>query len=276
MKKLVLFVLVFGFGILGLMLGGCGQTSTSILYDSPNWMPDGRIICNKLVMTSTQQLYGTGVSESHSYITALTINNSNEVIKEENLFEGEGGNQTTCSPTGEFIAYLTVSTGITVSDYKGNKSLVPNTENPSYIDWSPDATKLVYTDYINHKLYVINKDGTNKQLLTSEANGPISWRIGSTIFYSNLYAIDSSGNNNKYVFYGRNPQAASTEEIICQGTDGIYKVIASNGASTKLFSNYDRYTLKLSFDGQKIVGGALGDPGIWIINIDGTGDKRLR
>jgi len=258
------------------LLGGCGSTSTSTLYDTPNWMPDGRIICSKLVVTTSQQLYGGGISDSKGYITAFYPSGTGEV----DLFEGGLGEEITCSPTGERIAGIARSTyqgvyrPIVISDYKGNLSIVPNTSYVNYFDWSPDATKLVYSS--SRDLYIINRDGTGKTLLTSEADGPISWRIGNLISYSNLYVIDPDGSGNKYIFAGRYPQNYSSSEIVCQGSDGIYRVNNDGSSNVKLFSDYKPYTLKLSFDGQRIVGGAFGDSGIWLINIDGTGYTKIR
>jgi hypothetical protein len=147
-NKLSLMVLVLGGVLLTTALtGGCGSsTSTSTLYSTPNWMPDGRIICGKLVVTTSQQLYGGGISESHSYVAAFWPSGTGEV----NLFES-GGDETTCSPTGELIAYTLgydsssgyISDAIYISDYKGNKSVVSNTAHVQSLDWSPDATKLV-------------------------------------------------------------------------------------------------------------------------------------
>ena len=273
-SKQLLSFLGFGFLLLtAVMMGGCASTSTSTLYDTPNWMPDGRIICGKLVVTTSQQFYGGGISGSHSYVAAFYPSGTGEV----NLFEGgvgDGVNVMTCSPTGEMIAGIG-NGQIIISDYLGNQTTVPNTSNVLYLDWSPDATKLVYCD-TNHGLFIINRDGTGKTLLTSEADGPISWRVGNVISYSNLYVIGSDGSNNKYIFAGRYPQNCSSSEIVCQGSDGIYRVKNDGSSNVKLFSDYSPYTLKLSFDDQKIVGGAFGDSGVWLVNIDGTGYAKIR
>lgn len=274
-RKLVVFgLIVLALG--AMMLGGCGgPLTTSILYDSPNWMPDGRIICNKLVMTSSQQWYGPGVSESHGYFTALYPSGTGEV----NLFEG-AGYEITCASTGESIAYIIQNTyqgiyrGLMVSDYRGNEYMVPNTANVDYLDWSPDGTKLAYVS--SHDLYVINKDGTGKILLTSEASGPISWRVGNKISYSNLYIVNFDGTNNIYLSAGRYPQNYSVTEVVYQGADGIYKINFDGTMNTRLFSNYDLYVLRLSFDNTRIVSGVYGGPGIWLINVDGTGEHQLR
>jgi Tol biopolymer transport system component len=248
-------------------------------------MPDGRIICNKLVMTSSQQLYGPGVSESHSYIAAMNPDGSGET----NLFEGGVGNEITCSPTGELIAGIVRGTGeIVINDYTGkNEYIVPNTSNVWYLDWSPDGTKLVYND-INRNLYVINRDGSGKVQITTSAEA-VAWRAGTKIVYE--YA------ENGYIYLGRvnvdgtskesygnmsvySPQVSTvnSNHIYGKALSAYRRLDVSNVPPTEdvLISSFEMYKPKLSFDNNKIISGAYGDPGIWIINIDGTGDKKLR
>ena len=124
---------VLGLGLVIAVMGvvaGCGETSTSVLYSTPNWLPDGRIICGKLVIKTSQQIYGGGISESRSYVAAFYPTGTGEV----ELFEG-GGKEITCSPTGEMVAYIAsyydangkyVDDGIQILDYSGNKVKLSN------------------------------------------------------------------------------------------------------------------------------------------------------
>jgi len=274
-RSLFLGLILIGGILLGGLVGGCGSTSTSTLYDTPNWMPDGRIICNKLVVTASTQWYGSGVSESHGYIAAFYPSGTGEV----NLFEGNG--LATCSPMGELIAFFG-DDGITVSDYQGNISAIPNTSNVRYLDWSPDATKLVFSD-TSRNLYVINRDGTGKTQIASSAEA-VAWRVGEKIIYeyvigansSRIYAIDIDGNNQKDLAQGVMPQNTNNQKVVYR-SGGIPKMININGNDeTTLFADYDRDALKLSFDNAKLVGGKSGSTGIWLINIDGTGYIKIK
>ena len=259
------------------LLVGCGSTSTSTLYDTPNWMPDGRIICNKLVITTSQQLYGGGISGAQGYMAAFYPSGTGEV----NLFEIGALCGTTCSPTGELIAaispyYNGITYTILIYDYSGNVSQVPNTSNVQYLDWSPDATKLVYSDD-NRDLYVINRDGTGKTKIATNAEA-VAWRVGEKIAYvgNKLTLINSDGTGTLETVVGGRPQIKSNGDIVYQYLSEVRSINNVGANETTLFSGYQPYTFKLSYDGQNIVGGAFGDPGIWLINIDGTGSTEIR
>jgi len=279
MKRIVvsgLLVVAVFFGVM--LVTGCGSTSTSTLYDTPNWMPDGRIICGKLVLTTSQQLYGGGISESHSYVAAFYPSGTGEV----NLFEGwvgDGVNVITCSPIGEMLAGIGDGQ-IIISDYNGNKTTVPNTSNVQYLDWSPDATKLVFSD-TSRDLYVINRDGTGKTKIATSSEA-VAWRVGEKIAYGYLYTINSDGSDNQYLVDGGKPQIMNSGKIIYYAdliSPGKYKIksIYPNGTDeSEVLVSYDRNTLMLSFDNTKIVGGVTGDTGIWLMNIDGTGYTKIR
>jgi hypothetical protein len=257
------------------MVAGCASTSTSTLYDNPNWMPDGRIICNKTVITTSQQFYGGGISGSHGYITAFWPSGTGEV----DLFEGLNG-LPICSPTGELIAFFG-NDGITISDYQGHSSIVPNTSNVNDVDWSPDATRLVYSDSTKD-LYIINRDGTSKTKIATSAEA-VAWRVGNKIvfedsYYNQIYSIYSDGSSKETIAtIAQMPQIIQGMRVIYRGINNQVNTINIDGSNNQiLFGNYDRSTLKLSFDDAKIVGGKTGDSGLWLINIDGTGYAKIR
>lgn len=273
--SLGLMILMLGM----LMSGGCsGAISEYNYYYYPNWMPDGRIICSKV--HEKQKEVAPGVVERIErkyYVTAMNDDGANE----QNLFEISSEiKEITCSPTGELIAYITTADGgITTSNYAGtNKIVLPGISGAEYLDWSPNALKIVYSNS-SRELHVVNSDGANDALISSEASGPVSWRVGTVISYGYLYTINSDGTNNNKLVAGAYPQNYSASEVVYVGSGGAYKIGFDGSGNTKLFSNYDKATLKLSFDNTKIVGGDFdqtGIKGVYIINIDGTGGKQLR
>jgi hypothetical protein len=260
------------------MGGGCGETTyESSAYYYPNWMPDGRIVCWKVASKWSEALFGRRELGTTAYITAMNPDGSNET----NIFEDSGwGGEITCSPTGEMIGYIAGLDKLTIINSDGtNKRVIPNVASgATYFDWSPDATKIAYS--ASNKLYVINVDGTGNAILTIEASGPISWRVGNILSYGYLYIIDSDGNNHNKLITGAYPQNYSISEVVYLGADGVYKVNMDGTNNVKLFSGYDRSTLKLSFDNKQIVGGDFitggGSDigGIWVTNIsDGISTK---
>ena len=279
--KSKLFLSLFGLLMLVfLVITGCGSTATSVLYDTPNWMPDGRIICNKLVVTTSQQFYGGGVTDSHGYIAAFWPSGTGEV----NLFEANG--LPTCSPTGELIAFFG-NDGIIISDYSGHKTTVPNTSNVRYLDWSPDATKLAYSD-TSRDLYVINRDGTGKTKISTSAEA-VAWRVGEKIAYeftesgyNYLGRINSDGSSREgfgdLSVYSPQISSLNSDYIYGKAASAYRKLDVSGAAPTEevLIPSFDFYIPRLSFDNSKLVSGAYGDSGIWLINIDGTGAVKIR
>lgn len=284
--------LVLGLGIVLLitgMNGGCGETNyESSTYYYPNWMPDGRIICYKVTSKWSTAIWGRKELGDTYYITAMNSDGSNE----QNLFEvsADGVKEITCSPTGELIAYITTpDSKIATINYSGtNKTILSGITGVSYLDWSPDATKIVYS--ANRKLYVVNVDGSNNTQIATSAEA-VAWRVGEKIAFVTytgtqsaltVSVMNTDGTNIKYLkTFASDPQILTgTDEVIYSGLGNeVRKVKLDGNEDVLLFSSYDKATLKLSFDNTKIVGGDLDQSwikGIYTVNIDGTGAKRLR
>ena len=87
--------------------------------------------------------------------------------------------------------------------------------------------------------------------------------------------INYDGSGYQYVILGSAPQTFSASEIVYVGIDDSVNKVGIDGTSNvRLFSNYVRSTLNLSFDNTKIVGGDLITGGgshiggIWVTNIN--------
>mgnify|MGYP001424617436 CR=1 FL=1 len=279
-------LLAIGVIVAAVMMGGCGETQhESTAYYAPNWMPDGRIICYKDVSRWSDAIWGRNDLGYKGYITAMSVDGTNEV----DLFEiSPGYAEMVCSPVGEKIAvyFPGYSEGISIYDYKGNKTDILTGEGANSADWSPDGTKIAYI--YNRKLCVINSDGTNKTQLSSEAWGQVSWREINSIVYDFLYVIGPDGTNNRYLAYGGDGQITKDNYVVyttgtaTPGIKEVRKISLDGTGDISVFYNYKRTTLKLSFDNTKIGGGDLETGGgswirgIWVRNIDGTGEKKLR
>ncbi|MFH1319817.1 MAG: hypothetical protein ABII90_04080 [Bacteroidota bacterium] len=298
--------------IIALLSAGCsentssttGQIWTDTSYYYPNWMPDGRVVANR-VDTTYQRTYSFFEGETNViidveyYIVTMEADGSDE----ENLIQLSGfADKISCSPVGEKIAWLAEGE-ITVSDYHGNISAT--LEYATEFDWSPSGDKIVYQisqdNIIN--LYTINIDGSDKNLISSEAEegttlgyifaGPVSWRDQnfislvrfSPIMLARIFLINSDGSNHKLLVNGTSPQNYSDSEILyigCEGSyidrySGVYKINIDGSNNTKLFDfPYETIeTMKLSFDKNKIVYSDAGNY-IHVINISDGQSTRLK
>lgn len=280
-----------GLGILFLtmvMMGGCGESvSESKTYYSPNWTPDGRIIAYKEVIT-TRKTWGweNPIADYKTYITTISSDGANEV----DLFEIHGfGQEIVCAPDGNKIGYVTSgSRYLAICNYDGTgNSTIEGVSEVKYFDWSPDSTNIAYSN-ASRELHIVNIDGTNNTQIATSAEA-VAWRVGEVISYENIDGV--------YIFISKiKPDGSSYLRL----TSALYpqnrndsKILFRSGTSTKnisvidptgsneavLFDNYEATNVKLSFDNTKIVGGDLDQQdivGIWVVNIDGTGAKRLR
>lgn len=129
----------------------------------PNWHPNNQIIIASI-----------GVSSTSTYIRFVklivdppsnTADSLNAVIGNENFFASY-------SPDGSKILF---NSGASQNVFKvwvmnfDNSNLIEITNGTSYYpDWSPDGEKVVYTnaEQGNGRLWIMNKDGSNKRQLT--------------------------------------------------------------------------------------------------------------
>jgi len=306
MKSKSIAVLFIGIFLFVICLSGCGTSASTVTtYYWPNWIPDGRIIALKKEMTFTKNMWGEGISDYKHYIVALTIDSNNTVIKEENLFEvdqnlaGRGLAEITCSPTGEMIGWVMSGHGfenIKISNYRGDilyTITAPSSVSMKYFDWSPDAAKIVYSagNIYTGNLYITNIDGANNVQIATSAEA-VAWRTGEKIVYVyssgtdyfKIGTIASDGSSNEvFPIIGSDPQKTDSARVIYRGYGTQVESVKIDGNDKKvLFDNYDRTTLKLSFDNTKIVGGDLitggGSKigGIWVTNISDGISTRIK
>ena len=261
------------------MDGGCGiGRLTSDYYYYPNWMPDGRIVCvKKRVITYSGSFVFPGKEEEHYYITTM----SDEGTQEADIREISRLGQVVASPLGNYIAVtdwknlrIFTSTGADVKSIDCGEGI-------NSFDWSPDETRIAYSGDESKDLFVLRVSDEVKTKIASSAEG-VAWRVGEVVIYGNLYCVNADGSQNSYLAAGRYPQKISTLEVIYQGADfGVYKMSLYDRTSiNKLFSDFSRASLKLSFGGTKIVGGDLDGygniKGVWVYTIDGKEKKQLR
>jgi len=283
--KNLLWLLGLGLMVMAVGLVGCGAAIyEEIAYYDPNWLVDGRIMAVKDVIKHRSEGlpgYGRDITVSSAqYIVSMKDDGSEEKIIYGG--EGKGIGIPVASPLGDYIAYRS-GQYINIITADGTKEIktIDCGETPQAMDWASDEAKMVFSGKDSQNLFVlsISNEGITK-IATSAAE--VAWRVGDKITFDGSWVniIDPTGTNQAILIdYSWNPQKRSANEIIYEGADGVYSIRIDKSQKTKLFSNYEISTLKLSFDGSKIVGGKIDQriiTGIWVINIDGTNMRKLR
>ena len=288
------FLWILGFGLMVMAVGlvGCGDVPIeSKIYHYPNWTPDGRIIAIKNVIRETKGMWGNyDTTYDKSFITTI----SSDGATETDLFEISDyayPSEVVCSPDGKKIGYIShPEYKLAIINYDGTgKYIIPGVSGVSHFDWSPDSTKIAYSND-NGELHVFNIDGTNNNQIATSAEA-VAWRVGGGIAFEYL--------DNGYLYLGRintdgtskesygnmsvySPQISNNNNIIYGLAMAAYRKldVSTNPPKEEILINkIDFIKPRIAFDEKKLIGSDLDQQdivGIWIINIDGTGSKRLR
>lgn len=275
------------------MTGGCGEPITeSVSYGSPNWMTDGRIVASKTVVREKQRGFIPG------YMTYERIFEGEYIVtmKDDGTDEKEiygGGDkygkigEIVASPLGNYLGYAGYENeqhGIAIITSDGSKEVkFISSEAVNSFDWSPDETKIAYSGKSSRDLYVVNVSDESKVKIATSAEA-VAWRVGEKIAFVTytgtqsaltVSVMNTDGTNIKYLkTFASDPQILiGANEIIYSGLGNEVRKIKVDGSEdVLLFGNYDRVTLKLSFDNTKIAGGG----GVWVVDISGKNLRKLR
>jgi len=211
---------------------------------NPEWAPDG----GKLAFQSFND--GPRLNE----LKVINADGTGLLTIADNVSGRNRG--FTWSPNGSQVAYIgsggpsedTLDTiHIANADGSGSYRLPGSPAFLSAVDWSPDGTKLVFSNF--EELFVINTDGTGKQQLTTMQ----PTQDGMTADVDPRWSPD--GTKILFTRY-RTSFAANTW------------VMNADGSNQRKLFNFDSYTPQWSPDGRSIVMGA--PPGICTVNIDNT------
>lgn len=216
----------------------------------PEWSPDGSRLAFEIFNDSTRL----------SEIKVINADGSG-LLK---VAEGVSGRNRgiTWSPNGSQIAYIgsggpsedTLDTiHIANADGSGSYRLPGSPAFLSAVDWSPDGTKFVFSDF--EELFVINTDGTGKQQLTTVQQT----QDGITADVDPRWSPD--GTKILFTRY-RSTIAGSTW------------VMSADGSNQRKLFNFDSYAPYWSPEGLSIA--MMTPPGkICTVNIDNTDFKCL-
>jgi hypothetical protein len=127
------------------------------------------------------------------------IDGSNPELLGDVIAPGEANPHPSASPDGSKVAFVTTGPQIKVFDYT-TRTVSTWSVPGNYPAWSPDGTQIAYEDPSGGPLHLINPDGTNQRVITSDSGNysesrvawsPDSkWLIGQNITTGSLDLIE--------------------------------------------------------------------------------------
>jgi len=289
----LVFVVCLGFGILmfGFLLTGCAtQSSSTNYYYSPSWTRGGSVIF--LLGNQLDSAYYENVSTMTAAGSGVST-----------VFDATGATpySMTCSPTGEYVAYLNnlnsglfskivirnIATGAHSGLDKVELSFSPGVVS---CDWSNTGTKLVYCT--TREVRTVNLDGTGDSLVTAEADLEfVAWKYGGRIAFVHATAEgqalsliypDGSGRLNLPVAASvAKPQisATNTNEVygIASGSYCLVNVAAATPATAEIYANFKGELPRLSPAADKVVYSKTGESsGIYILDLATSAETTVK
>jgi TolB protein len=281
-----------------------GRNKRRLIPDAaaPSWSPHGTLV--SFTRTRTAAFPGGDSRE----VTTIYSRPADGSAPARRLLTPEFDLDVEASPDGTKIAYTSVrpfsTSGVYVSDVDGsNEAFLHAGEGP---DWSPDGTKILLGSV--GSLYVVNPDGSLPTQVPAPGLAIEAWRWHpdgnrvSVVSYGPLqcrdvYAVNLDGSNATritradclldVVDFDWAPSgsslvfAAFTCEFHDCGTQ-IFGASVPDGAPTLLAEAFlDSVYLarpRVSADGVRVVyvrSDDLAQPGLWSMNIDGSGKLQL-
>jgi len=184
-----------------------------------------------------------------------------QLTEDSGSYDYDGGIGPALSSDGHHIAFIRRNWGesefgIYLMNPDGSDvKCIYSTSEPigAYLDWSPDSRKLAFSE--NYDIYIINSDGSGKQLVTSEGANPCWSPDGLEIAF-----VSNRVKENGYL-------------------DGNLSIVEVNGSNRRLITAFTEFGLveKISWSPQnKIAFGPSNATGnIYLINPDGTGMQQF-
>jgi Tol biopolymer transport system component len=159
--------------------------------------------------------------------------------------------------------------------------------------WSPDGRTIAYYDSTG--VFVMNADGTGKRLLTDQAGAgsparsptwsPDARRIAFASSVGGIFVVNADGSGERRLTSGRSfacPAWSPDGRWIAfvslppLGYDSIYVVDEAGGPERRLTRHaYTESGFAWSPDSRRIVYAREKRGGVYTIDVDGTGDRRL-
>jgi len=274
--------------------------------DYPKWSPDGKKIavftnCNfelwvmnsdgsekiNLLDTGDCPYYHPSINE-FSWVSneKISFSSSRDCYLCDWLCQNEISGYTnigTINSDGSTLRWLTNSTAPKKTEMGYECEERVRNSNPVI---SPDGIKIAYSS--DNKLLLMNLDGSGKTSIlpqdpllkggniASSSWSPDGKKIVFGQYGNGIFIIDSDGKNLLKLTEGENPLWTSDGRKILYYEHGGYglNLINPDGTNKKELSGGDkRCPPSFSPDGKKFVIGKNSE--VWIVNLDGTGEKNI-
>jgi Tol biopolymer transport system component len=283
-------------------------------FTRPTWSPDGRTIAfERRVGPIAAPPPGNGRCPV-CHVEIFVMNADGSGLR--NLTGKTGGGMPAWSPDGRAIAFSTTPAGLSIpnlyvmnADGSGLRRLTQDPIHAGGASWSPDGERLAFVSGVqgnpgDFKIYVVNRDGSDQQQLTSgwpddePAWSPdgrmIAFRayrderpLGGRRWQKMLRVISADGSGERKLTWlsnsdgsfswspdGRRIAFVSDRD----GNDEVYVVNADGSGLRNLTRNPGRDGHPVwSSDGRTIgfVGRRGGNRDIYVMNADGSGQRNL-
>ncbi|MDD4178985.1 MAG: hypothetical protein PHH14_02935 [Candidatus Margulisbacteria bacterium] len=287
----------------GFVLSGCSeQMSTEYFYYSPSWTRGGQVIHIYGLQTTSKNIIGTQTGSSYAESVATMEATAGAAVTARFDVTSAKPYQMTCSPSGEYVAYLN---DLDSSSSSYGSVIIRNIAGGSHsgldlvelafaankiksFDWSNDGTKIVYCT--STEVRTVNIDGTVDTLVVADTGIEfVSWKYGTMIAFVRTVGSDKilsliNPNGSARVNFAAassvdKPQISSADTSIIYGlADGAYcKVDTGTSTRTTVLASCSGELPRLSPDAAKVVYSKTSEAtGIYLLDIAAGTETAIR